>query len=634
MNIPPVRATELQSTFQSAFSLHVEGRLDEAKPIYEELLEVHPEHFNALHSLGVLAIQQRNFDRALALLERAIAIHPGHAAANYNRGLALGELQSFEDAIASFDNAIAINPRYAAAHFNRGHALMSLQRFQDALGGFDRAIAINPGYAAAYANRGNALFELKLPSAAVASYEKALAIKPDLDFIPGILLNLKMQQCQWAGIDQSVATLKRQIERGERATPPFQVIALLDEPMLQRAAAETWVRTKLPSGGSLGAVPARTRKEKIRLGYYSADYYEHATCHLMAGLFEEHDRNLFELIAFSFGPDTSDEMQRRVACTFDEFIDVRALSDKDVAALSRELEIDIAIDLKGLTHGSRLGIFAERCAPVQVSYLGYPGTSGAGFIDYIVADRIIIPRESQRYYSENVVYLPGSYQANDRKRRISDNAQKRADCGLPDDAFVFCCFHQSYKITPSTFAGWIRILRGIPQSVLWLLESSETAAKNLLEEADKCGIDRKRLIFAKKLPLAEHLARHRLADLFLDTFPCNAHTTASDALWAGLPVLTQMGKSFASRVGGSLLGALGLPQLVAQTQKEYEAIALELATSPTKLAPIKQTLGERISTSALFDTVNLTRHMEAAYVVMLDRYHDGLPPSVIDLSEQ
>jgi predicted O-linked N-acetylglucosamine transferase (SPINDLY family) len=352
----------------------------------------------------------------------------------------------------------------------------------------------------------------------------------------------------------------------------------------------------------------------------------------MAELFELHDKEAFDLIAFSFGPDTKDQMHKRIKRSFDQFIDVAAMSDQAVAQKSREMGIDIAIDLKGLTKNARLGIFSYRAAPVQVSYLGYPGTLGAEYIDYLIADETLIPKESQKYYAEKIVYLPHSYQVNDRQKVISKKQFFRQELGLPEEGFVFCSFNNNFKITPNVFEAWMRILKSVEKSVLWLLEDNPAAATNLQKEALLKGIDPARLVFAKRLDLSEHLARQKVADLFLDTLPYGAHTTASDALWAGLPVLTCMGESFASRVAASLLNAIGLPELITSTQSQYEALAIELANNPAKLKLIKSKLDTNRLVMPLFDTTLFSKHLESAYKRMFERYEADLMPDHIFIS--
>jgi len=461
------------------------------------------------------------------------------------------------------------------------------------------------------------------------SYASALRIDPECDWLSGMYLHVKMQLCDWSNLETRISDLAVRIQQGRKTAPPFPILGLIDSLSLQRQAAATWAREKLLASRALPPLGKRRRQERIRVGYYSADLHEHATAYLMAELFEKHDRSRFELLAFSLGPDRRDDMRKRLAGSFAQFLELRAKSDAEIAQISRELAIDIAVDLKGFTQDSRPGIFSCKAAPIQVNYLGYPGTMGAPYIDYLIADQTLIPQESRRQYSENIVYLPHSYQVNDRKRQIADRVFARAELGLPSTGFVFCCFNNNYKITPDTFDGWMRTLKQVEGSVLWLLEVNKTAINNLRREAQARGVNPGRLVFAQRMPLPEHLARHRAADLFIDTLPCNAHTTASDALWAGLPVLTRTGESFAARVAASLLNAIGLPELVTTTQEQYEATAIELASNPSRLAELKDRLHRNRSTMPLFDTEQFAKHLENAYTQMYERYQDDLSPEHI-----
>jgi predicted O-linked N-acetylglucosamine transferase (SPINDLY family) len=409
------------------------------------------------------------------------------------------------------------------------------------------------------------------------------------------------------------------------------MLAISDSPAVQRQAAEIHVRDRFPPRLQTGPIRGWPKHERIRVGYYSADYYNHATSYLIAELLERHDRSKFEILGFSFGMDAADEMNQRVSAAMDRFVDVRAMPDRAVAELSRSLEVDIAVDLKGFTKESRTGIFAERAAPVQVSYLGYPGTMGAAYMDYLIADPTVIPESQQRHYAEKVVYLPDSYQPNDSRRAISRKPFVRTDEGLPEEGFVYCCFNSAYKISPGVFDIWMRILGRVHGSVLWLLEDNPAASDNLRREALGRGIAAERLIFAKSLPLDEHLARHRLADVVLDTFPYNAHTTASDALWAGLPVLTRTGESFASRVAASLLRAIGLPELITATETEYEELAVGLAHDGERLQALCGNLEQNRLSSPLFDSIAYTRHLESAYIAIVERQEAGLPPEHIHI---
>jgi protein O-GlcNAc transferase len=579
---------------------------------------------------GIVLHALRRFQAARASCDRVIALSANDAEAYHDRGVAEIGLTQFDAAIASFDKAISLKPEYAQAYNNRGFALTHLKRYDAALASYDAATTMDANFADAYFNRGNLLAELKRPADALTSYARALALEPDLGFLSGQLICTRMAICDWNQA-ADLARLTERIERDEAACGPFGFLALSGSAALQRRAAEIWVRERCPLNPLLPAIPRHADHERIRLGYFSADYHDHATSHLIAGLFETHDRSRFQVIAFSFGPDSTGAMRARIEAACDEFIDVRDQSDSEVAQLARDLQIDVAVDLKGFTDGHRVGIFALRAAPLQVSYLGYPGTLGANYMDYLIADHTLIPEESRRHYAEKIVYLPDSYQANDAKRVIADRAFTRDELGLPAAGFVFCCFNNNYKIMPDTFDRWMRILERVPGSVLWLLADNPTAVGNLRREAVRRDVSPERLVFAERISLPEHLARHRAADLFIDTWPYNAHTTASDALWAGLPVLTCAGEGFASRVAASLLTAIGLPELIVSTPERYEDLAVHLATDAQRLAEIKQRLAENRLTAPLFDTQRYTRHIEAAYTKLYERYQANLPAEHIDL---
>jgi predicted O-linked N-acetylglucosamine transferase (SPINDLY family) len=506
------------------------------------------------------------------------------------------------------------------------------KRPDEALQCVDRALQLNPNYAEAHFNRGTVLHELKRFDEALESYLRALQINPDQDWLYGTCLHAQMRICEWNGFEARMADLAVRVEQGKAASPPFVLVTMTDSLPLQRRAAEIWVRETCPPNPELPPIPRRERGSKLRVGYYSADYYNHATALLVAGLFERHDRDKLEIVAFNFGRGQHDELTERLVAAFDEFVDVRAKTDVQIAQLSRDMQIDIAVDLKGFTMQQRCGIFVHRAAPIQVGYLGYPGTMGAPFIDYLVADRTLIPPQAREHYAEKIAYLPGSYQVNDRTRRIADRQWSRADFGLPAEGFVFCSFNNVYKITPTLFKCWMQILRRVEGSVLWLLEDNDMASGNLRKAARSAGVDPARLVFSARLVAAEHLARHRLAGLFIDTFPCNAHTTASDALWAGLPLVTCAGESFPARVAASLLKAVGVPELVTTSLAEYEELTVALALDPARLAEISAKLDRNRLTAPLFDTELFARHLERAYSQMYERYLAGAPPDHIYVS--
>ena len=407
---------------------------------------------------------------------------------------------------------------------------------------------------------------------------------------------------------------------------PFLLLGYSGKPALQLQCARNYIDDKVPLVPRPFWTGATWRHDKVRIAYLSADFHRHPTAYLMAELFERHDRSRFEVIGVSFGVDDKSDMRRRLVAAFDQFYDVRRKSDQEVAKLLHDLQVDIAIDLKGYTQDSRPGILAYRPTPIQASYLGFPGTMGAEFIDYIIADKTVAPFEQQPFYTEKIVHLPDCYQVNDTKRNIAERTPTRQEAGLPEEGCVFCCFNNNWKITPEVFSVWIRLLHAVEGSVLWLFRDNESAERNLRKEAQARGIDPARLVFAGRLPLEDHLARHSLADLFLDTLPYNAHTTASDALWVGLLVLTCMGNAFAGRVAASLLNAIGLPELVTHSIEDYEALALRLAKDPSLLEGYRNRLAANRLTHPLFDTDRFRRHIEAAYLQMWEIWQRGEQP--------
>ena len=600
-------------------------RLGDALKSYDRALKIKPDYAEALYNRGNTLGDLKRHEEALESYDRALKIKPDFAEALNNRGGALNALNHLDEALESYDRALKITPDFAGALNNRGVALVSLNRLDEALESYGRALKIKPDFADALQNQGNALRDLKRYEEALASYGCALKIEPNSEFLYGTWLYTRMRICDWPDLQNDISVLVNKVSCGEKASIPFRLLAISSSPALHRKAAEIWVQDKYPASHALPKITRRPGRDKIRVGYFSADYRNHPVSLLAAGLFETHDRSRFELTAFSFGPDTQDDLRKRIEAAFENFIDVRNKSDQDVAMLARNLGIDIAVDLGGFTEGSRTGIFAMRAAPLQLSYLGYLGTMGAEYIDYLIADQTIIPDECQKHYAEKIVYLP-SYQANDGKRRIADKEFTREELGLPASGFVFCCFNNSYKISPGVFDGWMRILRQVEGSVLFLFAENDLAAMNLQKEAAVRGVEAGRLVFGKRLSVPEYLARYRTADLFLDTLPYNAGTTASDALWAGLPVLTCMGESFAGKVAASLLNAIRLPELITTTTEEYEALAIELATNPGKMKQIRHKLEKNRLTTPLFDTQLFTRHIEEAYTQIYERYQAGLPP--------
>ena len=641
----------------------LQGRHQLALAAYDLALKIQPDDAEVLINKGSTCNDIKNYDLALEVLEKATQIRPDIPEAWSNKGIALNnlnlyeksidayseaiklnlgyheawsnksaplnKLKRFSEALEACDKAISLKHDYAEAYYNKGNTLHELKRFDEAIAHYDKALSLKSDYAEGWINKGVALHELKRFDEAIAHYDKALSLKPDTDWVCGGLLHTKMKICSWLSLAESLEDISEKVVANEKVINPFPLLALNDDALLHKKSSEIYIQSRYPFNPVLGPILKRPESQKIRVGYFSADFHNHAIGYLMAELFELHDKSQFELVGFSFGPIANDEMRQRLEKSFDQLIEVGRKSDVEVAKLSRDLNIDIAVDLKGFTEDARTGIFSYRAAPIQVNYLGYPGTMGADYIDYIIADKTLIPLDAQSSYSEKVVYLPNSYQVNDRKRAIAEKQFTRHELGLPEDGFVFCCFNNNFKILPATFTSWMRILKAVEGSVLWLLQDNPWAVENLKKEALKQGVDAQRLVFAERMPLPEHLARHRQADLFLDTLPYNAHTTTSDALWSGLPVLTLMGQSFASRVAASLLNAIGLPELITNTREEYETLAVGLAQNPQKLAEIKLKLTNNRLITSLFDTPLFTKNLEDAYIKMYERYQAGLVPEHI-----
>jgi protein O-GlcNAc transferase len=598
-------------------------RYEDSLADYDRALALRPAMAEAWLGRGNALARLRRYDEALACYDKAVALNASLAEAWLGRGNVLTDLKRYEPALAAFDKALAVKPGLGEAWLGRGNVFADLSRYDEAFAAFDRALALRPDLAEAWSNRGNAFTKLQRYDEAFAAYDQALRLDPGLPYAPGLRLNAKLYMSDWSGLDTDVAALLAMVREGKPASVPFVLVAIPSSPAEQLQCARRYVQDQ-------PAVPTIWRGEvyrhdRIRLAYLSNNFRESAMAHLLAGMFERHDRSRFEVTAISFGAERDSPMRRRLKDAFEHFVDVAGNTDQEIAELLRRSEIDIAVDLLGFTADNRLSVLARRAAPIQVNYMGYPGTMGAPFIDYIIADRTVIPEADRAFFSEQAVFVPDSYFVTDDRLAISERTPTRGQCGLPETGFVFCCFNSNYKITPEVFDIWMRLLGAIDGSVLWLLEASATATANLQREARHRGVAPERLIFAGKMPAADHLARHRLADLCLDTLPCNAHTTATDALWAGLPVVTCLGESFVARVAASVLRAAGLPELVAMTLEDYEALALRLARDAALLAAIKAKLAAGRGTCPLFDTARSTRAMEAAYAGMWERHQSGRP---------
>lgn len=607
-------------------------QMEAALASYDQAVALDPQYAYAFCNRGVVLEQLNRWDAALASYDRAISLTPADALAHYNRAAVLRQLARPEEALASYTRAIAVRPDYFQAYCNRGILLNEMLRGDEALADFDRAIQLKPDCAEFYLNRAHLLARMKRYLPAIASFDRAIALEANSRYALGARQYAKMNVCDWSGLPADAQRLASGIEAGEWVSPPVPVLVVVDSVALHYKAAQMWMQQEHRPKSALAAIAPRVRSGKTRVGYFSCDFHEHPVSMLMAEVIECHDRSNFEVIAFSYGPDSADDMRKRLLGSFDQFIDVRGKSDRDVALLARQMGIDIAVDLSGHTGDARPGIFALRAAPLQLNYLGYPGTMGADCYDYVIADATVVPEGHEPYYAEKIFRLPDSFLPHDSSRPIASTVYSRGELGLPARGLVFCCFNNSYKITPDVFDGWMRILARVPDSVLWLSQNNEVATDNLRREALRRGVDAGRLVFAQRMESpAEHLARHRAADLFLDTRPYNAHATAINALWAGLPVLTLPGEGFASRVAASLLKAVQLPELIATSARNYEDMAVHLAQSPQGLAGMKEKLARHRANLPLFDTRRFTGHLETGYLRILQRFQAGLPPEHIDV---
>lgn len=593
---------------------------DRALASMADTAQVHGLRANALARL-------HRAEEAIAAYDRALTVAPGDADLLYNRAAACVEMGRLDEALTCARAAQRANPAFAPAHAIEAAALRALERYAEAVAACDAALARDPALREARLVRGLALEAMGRPDEALPDLEAAGTSAL------GASLLCSLQICKWDGLAAKAAACLADIDAGGTGTGPFAVMALEASPRQQQAAAGRFFAGSVPAPD--GYSWPRTRSGKLKVGYFSADFFDHATSRLATGLFEEHDRAAFEVIAFAFGNGSAgDSMRARLEKAFDRFIDVTPMTPRAIVASAREMGLHIAVDLKGLTKNGRPAIFALGAAPIQVNYLGYPGSIGSTRYDYVIGDRFVTPPDHAPWFSEHIVTLPHSYQANDAKRARAGAAPARRALGLPERGFVFASFNNNYKITPTVFDIWMRLLKAVDGSVLWQLADNAAAAHNLRAEASARGVDPARLVFAPRAGMAEHLARHRAADLFLDTFPCNAHTTASDALWAGLPVLTRLGGTFTGRVAAGLVAAAGMPELITRNDQHYEALALALARSPDRLAGYRERLENNRLTCALFDTRRFTRHLEAAYREMWAAYESGRPPAPITVSDR
>lgn len=646
--------------FQRALAAFQQGRLDDAERPLRQLLRKEPRHPGGLNVLAVVLTAQKKYREAEPYLQTALKLNATSDATFYNYGVVLkalgrpeeaqerfsqalalnaanadtwnnrgtvrNELKDHAGAISDFDRALALNPRHAGARFNKGKALAELRQYDAALQTYGEALALQPRLAEAWFGQGFVLHQLHRHDEAVHAYATALQIAPDLPFLKGSLLHEKMLACDWSGVAALTAEVERDLAAGKPAIEPFGWQGLATSSASLQQCALMFNAARFPHVAASVPPPRPAGDGRLRIGYLSGEFRQQATSLLLVGVLEHHDSSRFEITAIDNGWDDGSDTRRRIDHAVHHLLPIRSLGDPEAVAAIRTAGIDVLVNLNGYFGDERTRVFARRAAPLQVNYLGFPGTLGAPYIDYIIADRHVLPESDRPFFAEKVVTLPHSYQANDRARPIATTDINRADCGLPAAGTVFCCFNNAYKITPDIFDRWMRILAQVEGSVLWLLADHPAAVANLRREAVARGVSGERLVFADRKPPTEHLARHRCADLFLDTLPYNAHTTASDALWAGLPLLTCRGPTFAGRVAASLLETIGLPELITTSLDDYEACAIALAREPARLTALKGKLADHRLTTPLFDTALFTRHLEAAFAMMVERQRAGQAP--------
>ena len=641
-----------QDLLDKALKLHKNNEIKKALKIYLELLNDQKDDSKLLYLIGTAYIQINQFELAIEFLKKSISIDKNNLGTLNNLGGALQELNKFEDAIIIYEKLLQVKPDHLQAQNNIAICLSNLKKFDDSIKIYNNLITNNPNDYVAYNNLGNVFKEMNNDENAIKSYLKAIELKSDYFFSyknladvykknnrlkeslnlynsvnkirPGykdIIFNIiqtKMAMCEWSDYEKFIQEIIQNVN-SEKLTNPFTVLTLIDDLEIQKKSSEIYVKDKFFHLNKISKNKNRNKNLKHKIGYFSADFKDHATLHLILDVFKNHDNSKFDFYAFSFGPEKGDKWNTEVKKYFKDFIDIKNMSDLTVSKLSQEIGIDIAIDLKGFTQDSRPGIFFNRSAPIQINYLGYPGTMGADFIDYILADEIIIPKNNQIKFTEKVIYLKNCYQPNMDKRETSSKKFRKSEFELPDDAFVFCNFNSNYKITPDIFDLWMNILKKVPDSVFWILVSNLHAKENLQLEAKKRGIDENRIIFADKIPIQEHFKRIELADLFLDTFPCSSHTTASDTIRMGLPIITMAGESFVSRVAASILNQVNLKELIVENKEDYQNLAIDLANNKSKLENIKNNLKRSLKNTSLYNSKEFTKNLEDIYTNLINK---------------
>ena len=606
------------------------GRYREALASFDQALLYNPTFAGAWLGRGKALAGLDRSEEAASAYRRAVALQPGLIEAWVALGIVLTSANCHAEASDAYAKAIAINGNSARAWCGRGMALSAMKQTEQAIASLQKALSLDQHLVEAWVALGNLCAELSRHQNALDAWGRALAINPDFPGLRGARIRARLSMADWTDVDREAFGLVAAIRAGQVVTAPFNLLALSSSSEEQLQCARLWADRYFRAAEVPVCNGERYHHEKMRIGYVSPDFREHPVATLAVGLFEHHDRRRFEVTAICLGSDDGSDLRRRITGGADRFIAAGALGDGEIAKLIKAAEISILVDLAGFTTGARTGVFALRPAPIQVNYLGYAGTMGADYYDYIIADPVIVPAQEQHLYAEKPVWMPDSFMTRDIRGGPCGQGASRQQLGLPEQSFVFCCFNSTYKINPRVFDAWMRILRRVDAGVLWLSEQAPAARDNLRAQAVAAGIDPQRLVFASRVPqLEQHLSRLGRADLFLDTLPYNAHATANDALWAGLPVLTCRGETFAGRVAATLLTALDMSELITASWDEYESLAVALASNPDRMAAVKAKLGRNRANARLFDPALFTRQIEAAFAAMHERHATGLPPAAI-----
>ena len=606
----------INNLLEKGIFLHKKNSLDEAKKIYKEIIEIEKENFQAMHLLGIIFFQQKDYDQGIQFIEKSLQINNKNYSALNNLGNIFLELKKYPEAIEKYKKALNLNKNYTAAIYNLGNVYKATSKYKIALEYYYKAIISDPKFFDAYYDYAELLERTGRTEDALIYYSKLLELSPEYPYLLGSIARSKLSICEWKSLDEEIEKIKNNLFN-KKIINAFDILLITDSLEHQTKAIKQYSEDKFPSTAAVIDLK-QENNNKIKIGYYSSDFSNHAVGYSIVQLFEFHNKKKFEVYAFYFGK-KNDETTKKISKECKEFIDVSNISDFELINLSKKIGINIAINLNGFTSNSRTKIFSNRISPIQINALGYPSTMMVSYMDYIIADQVVIPEKNQKFFKEKIIYLPSFYQISNDKKKISNKNYTYKDFNLPSDKFIFCCFNNILKINPNIFSLWMKILKKNENSVLWLKSNKTNVIKNLKLEADKCRVESDRIIFANKLESSEdYLASYKLADLFLDTFPYNAHVTGCDALYSGLPILTLCGESFASRVGASLLNTLNMNELIAYSETEYVNKAYNLSINKKKIKELKQELSNPLTISKLFNSKLYVEKIETAYIEILE----------------